>query len=159
MKPVFSRSWVDQFGTACIHVEGGTGQKTVLLLCPLESSQAVFEILKTLPAFKGRITLAVLEAQHSAPVRAIVQHLAPQVIIALDASSLLSSGDGFALEPQTYTSRTGLEYHENGVFTAWHSSLGIAGSHGQSVLASAAQTQAVLACSAVDLADILQQVL
>ena len=160
MTPVFSRSWTDAFGTAFIHLEGGTGQQTVLLLCPLEHGQTVLSILEHFDSFKGRITLAVLEQNHSPPVQAILRFLAPKIVIALDAQNIVSSGDGFILESQIFISSSGLEYQHGGNFAAWNSSLSIKGSHGSSLLGAiaAASLGAVVASSPEQLNTVLSQI-
>jgi hypothetical protein len=159
-KPVFSRSWTDAFGTVFIHLEGGTGDQTVLLLCPLEHGQTALNILETLPWFKGRITLAVFAQNHSTPIQAAVRFLEPKVIIALDAESIISSGDALHLETQVFTSNTGIEYTHGGEFPAWHSSLGIKGIHGSSLMASFASSSLhkILACPPQELDMVLKTI-
>jgi hypothetical protein len=161
MKPVFSRSWTDAFSTAFIHLEGSTGQQTVLLLCPLEHGQSVLNILENLEAFKGRITLAVLEQNHSTPIEAILRFLEPKIVISLDADSLVSSGDALNIEKQSFTSSSGLEYQHGGKFTAWHSSLSLGGSHGSSVIGAiaASSLSAVVACHPQQLQSVIQQII
>ena len=156
MKPEFSRSWTDAFGTAFIHLEGSTGWQTVLLLCPLEHGQKVLSILENLESFKGRITLAVLEQNHSTPIEAILRFLEPKMVIALDAEGVISSGDALILETQKFTSSSGLEYAHGGDFVAWHSSLSLSGSHGSSVIGSiaASSLSAVVACSPEELEEV-----
>ncbi len=157
-KPVFSRSWTDAFGTVFIHLEGGTGDQTVLLLCPLEHGQIVLSILENLEMFKGRITLAVLEQNHSTPIEAVMRFLEPKIVIALDTKSIITSSDAMHLETQVSTSNTGLEYAHGEKFAAWHSNLGIAGSHGSSITASACGTNSVIACHPRELHKILAKI-
>jgi hypothetical protein len=161
MKPVFSRSWTDAFGTAFIHLEGSTGQQAVLLLCPLEYGQTVLSILENFDSFKGRITLAVLEQNHSTPIQAILRFLEPKKIIALDTQNITTSGEALKLETQVFTSSTGLEYQHGGDFAAWHSSLSLTGSHGLSVLGciAASSLSAVVACHPQELAAVLRDIL
>jgi hypothetical protein len=161
MKPVFSRSWTDAFGTAFIHLEGSTGQQNVLLLCPLEHGQTVLGILENFDSFKGRITLAVLEQNHSTPIQAILRFLQPKKVIALDAQKIITSGEALSLETQVFTSSTGLEYQHGGEFPAWHSSLSLTGSHGSSVLGTitASGLSAVVACHPQELAVVLRDIL
>ncbi len=156
MKPVFSRSWTDAFGTTMIHLEGSTGQQTALLLCALEHGQAALTILEQLPWFKGRITLAVFEHNHSTPVQAVLRFLEPKMVIALDAEGIVSSGDSLNLETQISVGSTGLEYQHGGEFSAWRSSLGIVGTHGLSYFASFSGSSEVLACSPLELQNILE---
>ncbi len=157
MKPEFSRSWTDAFGTALIHLEGRTGEQTILLLCPLEHGQQVLDSLETRPSFKGRITLAVFEKLHTSPVQAVLRFLEPKIVLALDAETLTSSGDALHIELEKHQTSTGLEYLHGGDFPAWKSELKT-GAHGSSVLASiAAQHAKVLACHPNDLLAILEQ--
>ena len=160
-QPVFSRSWTDAFGTSFIHLEGSTGQQTILLLCPLEHGQKVLNTLENLDLFKGRITLAVLEQNHSTPIEAILRFLEPKVVIALDTEGIISSGKALILETQKFTSSSGLEYQHGGEFAAWHSSLSVTGSHGSSVISSivASRLSAVVACSPEELVEVLSQIL
>jgi hypothetical protein len=161
MKPEFSRSWTDAFGTAFIHLEGSTGERTVLLLCPLEHGQRVLSILENLESFKGRITLAVLEQNHSTPIEAVLRFLEPKKVIALDADRLVSSGDALSLKTQIFKSNSGLEYQHGGQFTAWQSSLSLNGSHGSSVMGTiaASRLSAVVACHPQELVEVLSQIL
>ncbi len=161
MKPTFSRSWTDAFGTAFIHLEGSTGWQTVLLLCPLEHGQKVLSILENLDSFKGRITLAVLEQNHSTPIEAALRFLRPKIVIALDANCIVSSGEALGLETQSSVSSTGLEYQHGGEFAAWHSSLSLNGMHGLSVLGTiaASSLSAVVACSPEELEEVSRKIL
>lgn len=161
MKPVFSRSWTDAFGTAFIHLEGSTGEQTALLLCPLEHGQTVLSMLENLEPFKGRITLAVLEQNHSTPIEAILRFLEPKKVIALDVDRLVSSGDALVLKTQIFKSSSGLEYQHGGNFAAWHSSLSLNGSHGSSVMGTiaASRLSAVVACSPQELDSVLREIL
>jgi hypothetical protein len=167
-----SRSVVDRFGSAVLHLFGGTGKRHVLLLCPLEHGQAALEVLKNLPPFKGRISLAVLPEPHSTPILALLADLEPSVVIGLDATQPLSSGEGVDLEVQTFTASTGLEYQHGGVFPAWNSGLletahgtsllgahgmSLLGAHGMSLLGCVAASvhRAVLACAVADVPALL----
>ncbi len=130
----------------------------MLLLCPLEHGQMILDMLKKFIWFKGRITLAVLEQNHSTLIEAAIRFLEPKKVVALDAEQIVSSSDALHLEPQVFISSTGLEYRHGGNFAAWDSSLGIEGVHGSSLLASASGTNSVIACHPRELNSVLQTI-
>ena len=133
----------------------------MLLLCPLEHGQRVLSILENLDLFKGRITLAVLEQNHSTPIEAVLRFLEPKMVIALDTEGVISSGDALILETQISVSSTGLEYQHGGEFAAWHSSLSLQGSHGSSVIGTiaASRMSAVVACHPREIEAVLQKIM
>jgi hypothetical protein len=153
-----SRSAIDRFGSALLHLEGNTGKRRVLLLCPLEYGQAALEMLRVLPPFKGRILLAVLPELHSTPVLALIADLEPTVVIGLDATQMLSSGDGCVIKVQTATASTGLEYQHGGEFPTWQSTW-LEAKHGSSFIACVAASvhRAVAACAVADVPSLLEQ--
>jgi hypothetical protein len=153
-----SRSAVDRFGSAVLHLEGKTGKRHVLLLCPLEQSQAALEMLQALPPFKGRISLAVLPELHSTPVLALIADLEPTLVLGLDATQPLSSGDACVIKVQTVTASTGLEYQHGGQFAAWRCTW-LEAAHGHSVLACVAASlhRLVAACGVADVPALLEQ--
>ncbi|MFN3265307.1 MAG: hypothetical protein ACK41E_00540 [Deinococcales bacterium] len=149
------RSALDCYGTALLHLDGNTGGKRdVLCLCPLERAQPALEILQQ-TSFKGWVTLAVLPETHSTPVLALVAEVKPTVVVALDATELLSSGEGFVQDHQKATATTGLVYEYGGEFPAWQSQL-LQAKHGLSILAAIAASahKAVLACSVRELPEV-----
>ncbi len=161
MKPVFSRSWSDTFGSLCIALEGGTGGLHTLILCPLEHHVASLEVLTALPYFKGRITLAVLEQIHATPALALLHDLEPHQVLALDATAITTNGNALTIKSSSETSSSGLTYQEGKTFPAWQSSLNIIGTLDSSVFASAIaiQTKAVLACAPTQLSSVLTKLL
>jgi hypothetical protein len=164
--PAFSRSWTDRFGTVLMTLEGRTGQQHALLIAPLEHSKPALETLQRLGAFKGRITLAIVEHSHATPIREAIEATQPRVVIGLEENAaIITSGAAQRLEPGThrftYCSSTGLEYVEPDQLPAWHSRLetvfpnGRTGASWAASVASSLQVPTV-ACGLAELHNVLE---
>jgi hypothetical protein len=120
----FSRAWVDAFGSAYTILEGGTGNRVVLVVCKLESARAVLEALSRVEAFKGRIVLAVVACMHEAPLLEVLRQTAPTGVIAVeDVDGIASSGAETKGDTGAFTASTGLNYLESGAIPAWCSGI------------------------------------
>jgi hypothetical protein len=119
-----NRVWTDAFGSAICTLEGGYGGRVAAVVVGLEAGHDLaalaLERLLMLPTFKGRVGLAVLGSLHAAPIAHAIRQLEAKVVISLQAApGIVARGQKLNLEPGTFTSVTGLEYAESGVYDAW----------------------------------------
>lgn len=155
MKPAFTRSWTDAFGSAYMTLEGGTGPVVILVAARLDAARDALALLGTLPAFKGRIVLCALEVMRAAPLLCALRQTEPNAVIALEEiDGMADRGPAGTLESGEFVSSTGLEYIESGDLAAWQSGLTVPDALEISSLASslaAAQGFAVVACGVAQL--------
>ena len=160
MTPVFTRSWSDAFGSAYATLEGGTGSEVILIAARPEAAQDGLALLKTLPAFKGRIVLCAFTTMHTAPLLSALRQTEPSAVIALEEiDGIADRGAATTLESGEFIAATGLEYIESGECVAWQSSLSVLNSLEIPSLASslaAAQGLRVLACAVSQLTAALE---
>ena len=160
MTPVFTRSWTDAFGSAYATLEGGTGSEVILIAARPEAAQDGLALLKTLPAFKGRIVLCAFTTMHTAPLLSALRQTEPSAVIALEEiDGIADRGAATTLESGEFIAATGLEYIESGECVAWQSSLSVLNSLEIPSLASslaAAQGLPVLACAVSQLTAALE---
>jgi hypothetical protein len=115
------RSWQDEFGTLIATLEGRSGGLGVMVIAALEDAESALNALQTVPSFKGRMILAVLEQLHTAPLEMVIKANQPNIVIALEPSCLGITTRGAAINTQSeqVTSSTGMTYVEPGQYLAW----------------------------------------
>ena len=160
MTPVFTRSWTDAFGSAYATLEGGTGSEVILIAARPEAARDGLALLKTMPAFKGRIVLCAFTTMHTAPLLSALRQTEPSAVIALEEiDGIADRGAATTLESGEFIAATGLEYIESGECVAWQSSLSVLDALEIPSLASslaAAQGLPVLACAVSQLTAALE---
>ena len=160
MTPAFTRSWTDAFGSAYATLEGGTGSEVILIAARPEAARDGLALLKTLPAFKGRIVLCAFAAMHTAPLLSALRQTEPSAVIALEEiDGIADRGAATTLESGEFIAATGLEYIESGECVAWQSSLSVLDALEISSLAAslaAAQGLPALACAVSQLTAALE---
>jgi hypothetical protein len=122
-KNTIHRSWTDEFGTLVATLEGRSGGRNIMVIAPLESASDLLPALQTLPSFKGRIFLAILEHLHAAPLEAVIKANNPNIVIALeeDCAGIAIRGEATTTKAEQITSSTGTTYLELGQYEAWTS--------------------------------------
>jgi len=116
-----SRSWVDRFGTAVAVREGGVGGRAVLLVAPLELAGTALEAVLAVPAFRGRLVLAVPEAVRAAPLDELLRSVEPHSVVALEdgLDGIAGRGPACPGEGGRHVSSTGIEYLDDEEYPAW----------------------------------------
>jgi hypothetical protein len=94
-----------------------------MVITPLEHAEHLLLVLQTMPSFKGRIFLAILENMHTAPLEAVFKANTPNIVIALEpnCAGIATRGAGIKLKPEQVTSSTGATYLELGQYEPWTS--------------------------------------
>jgi hypothetical protein len=112
---------MDEFGTPIATLEGRNGGRSLMVIARLENAESTLKVLQTMPSFKGRITLAVLEQFHAAPLEAVIKANQPNIVIALEpnCAGIATRGAVITTQPQQVTSSTGMTYFEPGQYAAW----------------------------------------
>ncbi len=115
------RSWLDEFGTLIATLEGRSGGRSIMVITKLENAENTLQVLQTLPSFKGRILLAILEQFHAAPLEAVIKANQPNIVIALepDCAGIATRGAAITTKPEQFTTSTGMTYLETGNYEAW----------------------------------------
>ncbi len=94
-----------------------------MVIAPLEHAEHLLPRLQTLPSFKGRIFLAILENMHTVPLEAVIKANTPNIVIALEqnCAGIATRGAGLTLKSEQITSSTGASYLELGRYEPWTS--------------------------------------
>jgi hypothetical protein len=120
-KIAIHRSWTDEFGTLVATLEGRSGGRNLMVIAPLEHAENILVELQTLPSFKGRIVLAILEHLHAAPLEAVIKANQSSIVIALEpnCAGIATRGAAITTQPEQVTSSTDMTYVEPGNYQAW----------------------------------------
>ncbi len=92
-----------------------------MVIAALENAASTLQVLQTVPSFKGRIILAVLERLHTAPLEALIKTNNPNIVIALEPNcpGMATRGAAMTIQPEQVSSITGMTYFEFGHYQAW----------------------------------------
>jgi hypothetical protein len=115
------RSWTDEFGTLIATLEGRSGGRSIMVIARLEDAENTLQILQAMPSFKGRITLAILEQLHAAPLETVIKANTPNIVVSLEpnCAGIATRGAAITTLPEQVTSSTGMNYFEPGTYEAW----------------------------------------
>jgi hypothetical protein len=118
---VIHRSWTDEFGSLIATLEGRSGGRSIMVIATLENAENTLQVLQTMPSFKGRIILAVLEQLHVAPLEEVIKANQPNIMIALETNcaGIATRGAAITTKPEQVSSSTGMTYVEPGNYQAW----------------------------------------
>ncbi len=122
-KTEIHRSWTDEFGTLIATLEGRSGGRSIMVITELEDAENVLSTLQNLSSFKGRITFAILEQLHAAPLEGVIKANHPNIVIALESNcaGIATRGAAITTQAEQFTSSTGITYLETGTYEAWTS--------------------------------------
>jgi hypothetical protein len=123
--PAFTRSWVDEFGSALAVREGRIGPRVILVVAPPEAAREALAAVLAYPDFKGRIVLAVPERVRAAPVEALLRASEARTLIAVepDLSGLAGRGLAAPGDEGSHEASTGLSYEDVNEYPAWDGGL------------------------------------
>jgi hypothetical protein len=153
------RSWTDEFGTLVATLEGRSGGRNILVIATLEEAERVLLKLQHLNSFKGRITLAIFEQLHAAPLETVMNANNPNMVIALEpnCAGIATRGAAITTKPQQVISSTGIRYLEPGVYEAWtagHLAPELDSNLGHPSIAASVAVSLKKPCAACDLAHL-----
>jgi hypothetical protein len=104
-------------------LEGRSGGRNIMIVARLENAENTLHVLQTVPSFKGRIILAILEQLHAAPLEMVMNANNPNLVIALepDCAGIATRGTAITTKTEQVTTSTGMTYFEPGNYAAWTS--------------------------------------
>jgi hypothetical protein len=94
-----------------------------MVIASLEVAEKILPVLQTLPSFKGRILMAILEHLHAAPLEAVIKANNPNIVIALEenCAGIATRGAAITTKAEQVTASTGATYLEFGQYEPWTS--------------------------------------